>query len=61
MAIGWEKLRERVLADYTPERVAKICRVPAETIERLVKRWESAEATEGIAALQQNRKPSWAL
>lgn len=33
----------------------------AETIERLVKRWESAEATEGIAALQQNRKPSWAL
>lgn len=32
----------------------------AETIERLVRRWESAEAVEGVAALQQGRKPSWA-
>src|SRR6266851_9394053 len=26
MTIGWEKLRERVLSDYAPERVAAICR-----------------------------------
>jgi anaerobic selenocysteine-containing dehydrogenase len=35
MTIGWEKLRDRVLAEYSPSRAAKICRVPAETIERL--------------------------
>ncbi|HXH38001.1 MAG TPA: molybdopterin oxidoreductase family protein [Thermoanaerobaculia bacterium] len=35
MTIGWEKLRDRVLADYAPERVAAICRLPAATIERL--------------------------
>ncbi len=35
MTIGWEKLRERVLADYAPERVAGICRLPVETVERL--------------------------
>jgi anaerobic selenocysteine-containing dehydrogenase len=35
MTIGWEKLRERVLSDYAPERVAAICRLPVETIERL--------------------------
>lgn len=35
MTIGWEKLRDRVLADYAPERVAAICRLPVETIERL--------------------------
>ncbi|HSY50155.1 MAG TPA: molybdopterin oxidoreductase family protein [Thermoanaerobaculia bacterium] len=35
MTIGWEKLRQRVLADYAPERVAAICRLPVETIERL--------------------------
>jgi anaerobic selenocysteine-containing dehydrogenase len=35
MTIGWEKLRDRVLADYAPERVATICRLPIETIERL--------------------------
>jgi anaerobic selenocysteine-containing dehydrogenase len=35
MTIGWEKLRERVLAGYAPERVAAICRLPVETIERL--------------------------
>lgn len=35
MTLGWQKLRDRVLADYAPERVAKICRLPAETIERL--------------------------
>ncbi|MEA2338741.1 MAG: hypothetical protein QOE82_2748, partial [Thermoanaerobaculia bacterium] len=35
MTIGWQKLRDRVLADYAPERVAAICRLPVETIERL--------------------------
>lgn len=35
MTHGWEKLRDRVLRDYAPERVAAICRLPAETIERL--------------------------
>jgi anaerobic selenocysteine-containing dehydrogenase len=35
MTIGWEKLRDRVLAGYAPERVAAICRLPVETIERL--------------------------
>ena len=35
MTHGWEKLRERVLRDYAPERVAAICRLPIETIERL--------------------------
>jgi len=37
MTHGWEKLRDRVLADYAPERVASICRLPVETIERLAK------------------------
>jgi anaerobic selenocysteine-containing dehydrogenase len=35
MTLGWEKLRERVLHDFPPERVAQICRLPVETIERL--------------------------
>src|SRR5437764_12657292 len=35
MTLGWQKLRDRVLADYSPERVATICRLPVETIERL--------------------------
>jgi len=35
MTHGWEKLRDRVLAEYAPERVAAICRLPVETIERL--------------------------
>src|SRR5262245_6613431 len=35
MTIGWEKLRERALRDYAPERVAGICRLPVETVERL--------------------------
>ncbi len=33
----------------------------AETIERLVRRWETAEAAEGIAAFLEGRKPEWAL
>jgi anaerobic selenocysteine-containing dehydrogenase len=35
MAHGWEKLRDRVMSDYAPERVAAICRLPVETVERL--------------------------
>ncbi|MGZ4809449.1 MAG: molybdopterin-containing oxidoreductase family protein [Thermoanaerobaculia bacterium] len=35
MTIGWEKLRDRVLREYAPEQVARICRLPVETIERL--------------------------
>ncbi len=35
MTSGWEKLRDRVLSDYAPARVADICRLPVETIERL--------------------------
>jgi len=35
MTIGWEGLRDRVLADYSPQRVADICRIPAETVEHL--------------------------
>ena len=35
MTHGWEKLRDRVLRDYAPERVAAICRLPVATIERL--------------------------
>ena len=35
MTIGWQKLRDRVLNDYSPERVAAICRLPVGTIERL--------------------------
>jgi anaerobic selenocysteine-containing dehydrogenase len=35
MTLGWQKLRDRVLSDYAPERVANICRLPVDTIERL--------------------------
>ncbi|MDP4031963.1 MAG: crotonase/enoyl-CoA hydratase family protein [Pseudorhodobacter sp.] len=33
----------------------------AATIEMLVRRWESAESAEGIAAFQAKRKPGWAV
>ncbi|HEV7921332.1 MAG TPA: molybdopterin oxidoreductase family protein [Thermoanaerobaculia bacterium] len=35
MTIGWEKLRDRVLNEYSPARVAEICRLPVQTIEHL--------------------------
>ena len=35
MTVGSEKLRERVLDEYPPERVAEICRIPIDTVERL--------------------------
>ncbi len=37
MASGWKELRDRALSDYAPDRVASICRLPVETIERLGK------------------------
>ena len=45
MTLGWEALRERVLQDYAPERVAKICRISAETIEHLAHRYGSTRPT----------------
>ena len=33
--LGWEKLRDRALAEYAPERVAAICRLDVQTIEQL--------------------------
>jgi anaerobic selenocysteine-containing dehydrogenase len=35
MTAGWEKLRDRVLSDYAPSRVAAICQLPVDTVERL--------------------------
>lgn len=35
MTVGWEKLRERALNEYSPERAAAICRLDVATIERL--------------------------
>ena len=45
MTLGWEKLRERVLRDYAPERVARICRIDAATIESLAKRYGTTRPT----------------
>jgi anaerobic selenocysteine-containing dehydrogenase len=45
MTLGWEELRERVLNEYAPERVAQICRIPAETIEHLAKRYGTTRPT----------------
>jgi anaerobic selenocysteine-containing dehydrogenase len=39
MTAGWEELRDRVLAEYEPKRVAAICRLPVETIETLATRY----------------------
>jgi len=35
--VGYEPLRERVLKEYSPERVAAICGIPAETVVRLAR------------------------
>ncbi|MBV9071115.1 MAG: molybdopterin oxidoreductase family protein [Acidobacteria bacterium] len=45
MTLGWQRLRDRVLADYAPERVANICRLPVETIERIAKIYGSTRPT----------------
>jgi anaerobic selenocysteine-containing dehydrogenase len=39
MTLGWEKLRDRVMNEYSPERAASICRLPVETIEHLARRY----------------------
>jgi len=39
MTHGWDKLRDRVMDEYAPERVASICRLPVETIESLARRY----------------------
>jgi anaerobic selenocysteine-containing dehydrogenase len=39
MTVGWEKLRDRVMSEYSPERVASICRLTVETIEHLARRY----------------------
>jgi anaerobic selenocysteine-containing dehydrogenase len=45
MTLGWEKLRERVLRDYAPERVAQTCRIDAATIESLAHRYATTRPT----------------
>jgi anaerobic selenocysteine-containing dehydrogenase len=45
MTVGWQALRERALAEYAPERVAKICRIPVETIESLAHRYGATRPT----------------
>jgi anaerobic selenocysteine-containing dehydrogenase len=45
MSLGWEELRERVLAEYAPERVAAICRIPVATIEHLAHRYGTTRPT----------------
>jgi anaerobic selenocysteine-containing dehydrogenase len=45
MTHGWEALRERVLNEYAPERVAQICRIAPETIESLAKRYGTTRPT----------------
>jgi len=45
MTVGWEKLRERVLNEYAPERVAAICRVPVGTIERIALEYGTTRPT----------------
>jgi len=39
MTSGWQELRDVALRDYTPSRVASICRLSAETIENLARRY----------------------
>lgn len=45
MTVGWPELRDRALADFAPERVAQICRIPAETIENLARRYGTTRPT----------------
>jgi anaerobic selenocysteine-containing dehydrogenase len=45
MTTGWEKLRDRALSEYSPQRVAAICRVSAETIEELAKTYGTVRPT----------------
>lgn len=42
--LGYEALRDRVLAEYTPDRVSRITDVPEEQIARLARQYGSARA-----------------
>src|SRR5437762_6873414 len=39
MTTGWEELRDAVLRDYAPQRVAATCRLPVDAIESLAHRY----------------------
>jgi len=39
MTSGWQELRDMALREYAPSRVASICRLSAETIENLARRY----------------------
>jgi anaerobic selenocysteine-containing dehydrogenase len=45
MTLGWEALRDRVLRDYAPEKVAPICRVEPSVIEDLAHRYATTRPT----------------
>lgn len=45
MTIGWEALRDRALAGYSPQKAAKICRISVETIESLAHRYGTTRPT----------------
>jgi anaerobic selenocysteine-containing dehydrogenase len=45
MTVGWEKLRERALTEYAPERVAAICRIDVAAIESLAHRYATTRPT----------------
>ncbi|MBW3670360.1 MAG: molybdopterin oxidoreductase family protein [Acidobacteria bacterium] len=45
MTVGAEELRARVLEEYSPEQVASICGVPAETIEDLARAYATTSPT----------------
>src|SRR5207244_12997860 len=43
--VGWQELRDVVLRDYAPSRVASICRIPVDTIESLAHRYGTVRPT----------------
>jgi anaerobic selenocysteine-containing dehydrogenase len=45
MTLGWEKLRDRVMEHYAPERVAGICRLEVRVIEGLARRYGTMRPT----------------
>src|SRR5437899_3373417 len=45
MTVGWRELRDRVLRDHPPHRVAETCRLPIETIERLAHQYGTMRPT----------------
>lgn len=45
MTVGWEKLRDRALNEYSPGTVAGICRIESQTIERLAAEYARASTS----------------